>query len=214
MFKQAVNFNFGYSKTNDFFTEITDQEIDPNLNKTTFFVTQKNLATKDHYYVSLGSPLPITKWWNGYLNTWFNYDILNANFGEGKTINVKVPNFGFYQEHTFTLGKGWTAEASGWFSVNDNWGIYLNKPQGVVNMAIQKKFWDGDASVKLAFDDVFRGAHWEVIPATFGGVTSGGTGNWEGRRYKVNFNYRFGNKNVQSARNRKTSLEDEAKRVK
>ncbi len=214
VFKQAVNFNFGYSRTTDFSTEITDQEYDQNLHKTRFFVTEKNLATKDHFYVSLGSPLPITKWWNGYLNTWFNYDILNANFGDSRTVSLSVPNFGFYQEHKFTIGKGWSTEISGWFSINDNWGIYLNKPQGVVDLALQKKFWDGDATVKIGLDDLFRTSKWEVVAASFGGVTSNGTGNWEGRRYKINFNYRFGNKNVQSARNRKTSLEDEAKRVK
>lgn len=214
VFKQSVNFNFGYSKTNDYFTDITDQEFDSNLNKTRFFVTQKNLAAKDHYYVSLGTPLPIKKWWNGYLNTWFNYDKLNANFGDNKTVSLTIPNFGFYAENTFTLGKGWSTELSGFYSLNDNWGIFRNRPLGVANIAVQKKFMDGDASVKLGFDDILGTSGWNVYETTLGNLTAGGKGTYEGRRLKLNFNYRFGNKNVQSARNRKTSLEEEAKRVK
>ena len=114
---------------------------------------------------------------------------------------------------TFTLGKGWSAEVSGWANTGGIWGTFNAKPQGVVYLAVQKKFWDGDGSLKFGFDDPFGGSHWSAT-SEVGRLYINGYGNWEGQRAKVHFTYRFGNKQVQSARQRKTGLEDEKSRVK
>ncbi|MBK8193568.1 MAG: hypothetical protein IPK76_10305 [Lewinellaceae bacterium] len=41
-----------------------------------------------------------------------------------------------------------------------------------------------------------------------------GRGNWESQTVKLNLNYRFGNKNIKGARQRKTGTEDVNSRIK
>ena len=212
-YHQSATFGIGYARTNDFITQITDQQYDAQLNKYRFFVTKRNLAKFDHYYISIQSPLPITKWWNGFVNTWFNYDNINADLGEGKIISIMRPEAGIFTQQTFTLGKGWTAEANGWWSTGGLEGSFIARPQGVAGIAVQKKFWDGDGSLKLAFDDIFHTSHWSAV-STVGKLTIDGNGTWEGQRLKLNFSYRFGSKQIKGARNHETGIEAEKKRVK
>ncbi len=212
-YHQAATLSVGYARTNDYITETTDQQYDAQLNKYRFFVTKRNLATFDHFYVSMQTPIPVKKWWNIYLNTWFNYDLVKADFGGGKIVDIEKPEAGFYMQHTFTLGKGWTAEANGNWSTGGNWGTFVAKPQGSMGVAVMKKFWDGDGSLKFAFDDVFHTSKWTAV-STIGNLTIQGSGTWEGQRVKLNFGYRFGSKQIKGARNHETGIEAEKKRVK
>jgi iron complex outermembrane receptor protein len=212
-YHQSATLSVGYARTNDYIAEVTDQQYDAQLNKYRFFVTKRNLATFDHYYASLQTPIPIKKWWNVYLNSWFNYDFLKADFGGGKIVDIQRPEAGFYMQHTFTLGKGWTAEANGNWSSGGNWGTFIAKPQGQMGIAVQKKFWDGDGTLKLAFDDIFHTSFW-LGSSTVGNLTIEGRGTWEGQRVKLNFGYRFGSNQIKGARNHETGIEAEKKRVK
>ena len=212
-YHQAATLSVGYARTNDYITETTDQEFDAQLNKYRFFVTKRNLATFDHYFASLQTPIPIKKWWNVYLNSWFNYDFIKADFGGGKIVDIQRPEAGFYMQHTFSLGNGWTTEANGNWSTGGNWGTFVSKPQGFMGVAVMKKFWDGDGTLKLAFDDVFHTSNWTAV-SSIGNLTIQGHGTWEGQRVKLNFGYRFGSKLIKGARNHQTGIEAEKKRVK
>lgn len=210
-YHQAATIGIGYARTNDYSTQVTEDTTINNVYR--FFVKQENLAKLDHYYLSIQSPLPINKWWNGFANLWLNYDVVNADLGKGKIINFARPEAGIYTQQTFTLGKGWTAEANGFFSSGGFWGTFINKPQGSMGLAVQKKFWDGDGSLKLAFDDVFHTSNWRAVSA-LGNLKIDGGGTWEGQRLKLNFSYRFGSKQIKGARNHETGIEAEKKRVK
>ena len=73
-------------------------------------------------------------------------------------------------------------------------------------LSVQKKFWDGDGSLKLAFDDIFHTAGWSGT-SKVGNLTIEGNGTWEGQRLKLNFSYRFGSKQIKGARNHETGIE-------
>lgn len=210
---QAANLTVGYGRTEGFFTQVTDMEFDNILNKNRFFITKRNLATRENLAVSISSPLPINKWWSGYLNVWYNYTMNKADFGNGKIVDLNIGGGGLWVQNTFKLAKGWSAEASGWMSVGGTWGIFASKTQGMMNVAVQKKLLKDNATLKIGLDDVFKTAGWRAY-ATLGTLRMDGRGTWEGQQLKVNFNYRFGNKNVQNARQRKTGLDDERNRVK
>jgi iron complex outermembrane recepter protein len=212
-FMQAVGLSFGYSHTDDFFTELTDRELDPQSKQETFFLTTRNLAKRDNYNISLNTPLPIKKWWNGYFSVWYNYSVNKADFGDGKIINLNVPGGGLYNEHSFTLGKDWSLQASGWMNFGGLWGNFVNRTQGMMDLGIVKKIWDGDGTIKFSFNDVFKTARWSAYNQ-LGTLKMDGSGTWEGRRVGVSLNYRFGNKNIKSARSRETGLESEKNRVK
>jgi iron complex outermembrane recepter protein len=210
-FMGFANLGFNYAKTKDFFTQYTDQSVQNGI--TTFFISKANLANRENYGLSLSTPLPINKWWNGFFNAWWNHSLLKANLGDGKTVNLKVNGGGFYMQHGFTLGKGWSTEVDGFMSFGGLWGNFVSQTQGMLNVGVSKKFWDGDGVFKLSLGDVLGTAQWKAY-TELGTLRMDALGTWEGQQLKANFTYRFGNKNVQSARNRKTGLEDEKNRVK
>lgn len=206
-FKGMLNTTIGYSNVKDFATEATDT-----VGNATF-VQQKNLAKQQILSFNIGSPLPIKPWWNGYVNFWFNYQMFNGKIG-ANAVSKQVPSYGAYMQHTFTLGKDYTAETSGWFSGPSVWGgTWKTKPQGAMDIGIQKQILNKKGSIKLSYTDIFFTAPWSATN-DFGGLYIRGGGNWESRTFRANFTWRFGSSQVKAARDRKTGLESEARRIK
>ncbi len=206
-FAYMLNTTIGYSHVKDYATQTTDT-----ANNATF-VQQKNLATQQIFSFSIGSPLPIAKWWNGYANVWYNYQVFDGVIGTNP-VHTEIPMFGAYMQHTYTLGKDYTAELSGWFSGPSVWGAtWKTKSQGGLDIGIQKQFMQKKASVKLSVTDIFRTNPW-TSTNDFGGLYIKGNGRWESQTVRLNFTYRFGSSQVKAARDRKTGLETEAKRIK
>lgn len=214
-FKQAATLSVNYAQTRDFFTQIIDQEeiVINGARTQRFFVTKKNLSTKKQYGASINTPLPINKWWNGNLSIWVNHAKVEANFGGDRVVQLNATGAGLWMQHTFSLGKGWSTEVSGWGNVGGLDGNIVAGKQGVMDIGVAKKLWDGDGTLKITFSDVFKTAQWNGV-TDLGKLHMDMSGTWEGQRLGAHFSYRFGNKNVQGARQRKTGLEDEKNRAK
>ncbi len=209
---QRANLSVNYSKTRNAYAEISDQERDPITGKQRFFIQQRNLANRETYGLNLSTPLPIAKWWNGNLNLYYNYLKNRADYGNGKVIDINVGGGGFWMQNVFTLSKTLTAELSGWGSLGGAWGAYINRPQGVMDIGMTKRIWNGDGTIRLSFTDVFHTARWSAY-TRLGTLFIDSWGTWEGQQLKANFTYRFGNKNVLNSRRRSTGMEDESKRA-
>ncbi len=199
--------SFGYSHIKDFFARI----IDTIQNKS--FITQKNLATQDIYSVNISAPITITKWWNAFATFNGYHSAYRADFGSGKTINLNVDAFSIYMQQSFSITKGPTFELSGYYNSPTVWGgTFKSKSIGFVDVGVQQKLLKGSGTIKLSFTDIFKTLHWRGI-SDFGGSHLDASGNWESQQLKINFSYRFGNKLVKAARQRKASAEDESKRL-
>ena len=202
-----LNTNIGYSYVTNYATQVTDT-----IGNATY-IQQQNLATQKIYSFSVGSPLPIKKWWNGYANVWYNYQVFDGKV-TNKPVHTELPMWGAYMQNTFTLGKDYSAELSGWYNGSSVWGAtWITKPQGGMDMGVQKQFWEKKASLKLSLTDVFLTEPWKAN-SDFGGLKVNAGGAWESRTFRVNFTYRFGNSNVKASRQRETGLESESKRIK
>jgi iron complex outermembrane receptor protein len=209
---QRVNVSASYAHTVNAYANITDQEVDPVTGRQRFFIQVRNLATVDNYGLSLNTPIPIAKWWNGNLNAWYNYSVNEADYGEGRVVNLRVGGGGFWTQHTFTLTKTLNFEASGWFNVGGLWGAFVNRPQGVMDVGLTQKIWNGAGTVRVSFTDVFHTARWSSY-TDLGDLYVDARGTWEGQQFKVNLAYRFGNNNVQGNRRRTTGAEEESRRA-
>jgi hypothetical protein len=206
-FLGMINTTVGYSHVKDYSTETTDTTGNAT------FIQQKNLATQRIFNVTIGSQLPIRKWWNGYANIWFNNQVFEGVIGD-KTLNTTIPGYGAYMQQTFTLGKEYSAELSGWYSGPSVWGAtWKTKPQGGMDVGLQKQLMQKKATIKVSVTDIFRTNPWTAI-SDFGGTYIKGGGAWESRTFRVNFSYRFGSNEIKNSRERKTGLESEAKRIK
>jgi hypothetical protein len=209
---QRVHLSASYARTLNAFTNISDQELDPVTGKQRFFIQVRNLATRDNWGFNVNTPIPIAKWWNGNLNAFYNYSVNKADYGEGRTIDLRVSGGGFWTQQTFTLSKTFSAEISGWYNWGGLWGAYVNRPQGVVDMGMTKRIWAGAGTLRVGFSDVFHTARWSSY-TRIGDLYIDANGTWEGQQFKVSMSYRFGNNNVQNARRRTTGADEESQRA-
>lgn len=206
-FLGMINTTIGYSYVSDFTTQATDTTGNAT------YVQQQNLANQQILSFNIGAPTPINKWWNGYANFWYNYQMFSGKIGEND-VNVDIPMFGAYLQQSFTLGKGYTAEISGWFSGPSVWGgTWRTRSQGAMDIGLQKQIFQKRGSVKVAATDLFLTSPWKATN-DFGGLYIKGGGRWESQTVRVSFSWRFGSNQIKSSRERKTGLETEAKRIK
>jgi iron complex outermembrane recepter protein len=212
IFMGFASLGASYSKTTDLITDLV--EIDSKTpNKS--FINYRNLASQENYALTLSTPTPIKQWWNGFVNLSMSKQIYIADFPE-YTFKAATPiAWNLYAEQTFTLPKDFVYEISGWYNSASIWGgSWLSKPQGSLDMGIQKKILKNQGTLKLNVTDIFFTAPWRSYGDKIPGLVIEGKGNWESRQIKLNFNYRFGKSTVKGASNRKTGLEEEKGRIK
>jgi iron complex outermembrane recepter protein len=208
-FLYRFNTTIGYSHIKDYSTQIIDTTL-----KTRAFITQKNLASQDIYSINFALPFQITKWWSLFTNINAFHSQYKAKFDDGKTINLGVNSMNLYMQHGFTLKDGFSAEISGFYSAPTIWGgTFQSKAIGGMDVGVQKLLFNNKGSIKLSYTDILRTMRWRGI-SDFGGSYIDANGRWESQQLRMNFTYRFGNKQVKAARQRNTGNEDESKRIK
>jgi outer membrane phospholipase A len=67
-------------------------------------VQQQNLATQQILNFNIAAPVKITKWWNGYGNLWYNYQMFDGAIG-ANAVKVNIPSYGAYIQNSFTLAR-------------------------------------------------------------------------------------------------------------
>jgi hypothetical protein len=196
-----------YSYVSNYATQITDTI------KNATYVQQRNLANQQVWSASIGASTPIKPWWSGYATVYFNYQIINGLIGDN-SVTTEIPTFGAYLQQQFDLGKSYTAEVSGWYNGNSVWGAtWKTRPQGALDLGIQKTLMNKNLTVKMSLTDIFFTAPWKAR-TDFGGLFVDGGGNWESRTFRLTLNWRFGSNQIAAARERRSGMESESKRIK
>jgi len=199
----------GYSHTKDLFTQVLDT-----TNVRATFITNENLADQRNYTLTLNAPTPITKWWEGFVSLTGYYSDFSATFRDGYTADQQFTAFNLYAEQTFRLPAGFSVQLSGWYNSRAFWGTLRSNPQGAMDLGIQKKLFNDKGELRLRFGDILGTAGWGGENLFTPGLKMTANGNWESQTVTLNFSYRFGSAEVKGARERKTGLEDESRRVK
>jgi iron complex outermembrane recepter protein len=202
-------FKLAYSFTSNQITRLIGPDPeDPRAG----FISWDNLAQQILYNFSASVPVDITPWWNAYANININYTINQADYGNNVVVDVKAGNYNIYQQHTFTLGKGWKGEISGWYSGPGVWGgVFLFDPSYSLNLGVQRKILKNKMNIRLFANDITFQSGWSGV-SDFNGLRGIGQGNWDSRRVSLSISYDLGNSNVKS-RKRNTGIEDESRRV-
>ena len=209
-YKYMYNTSLSFSRTTDLITDLTF--IDERDDRASF-ITNENLAQQDNISLSFSAPIQIKEWWNMYANLSGYYTHNEADFGDGKVVDLDVVAYNFYAQSTFNLPAGLVAEVSGWYNSPSVWGgTFETDAMGAMDVGLQKKFMQDRANLKVSVSDVFKTNEWDS-ESLFGALLLRASGGWDSRRVRVNLTYNFGNQQVKSARRRATGLEDESKRV-
>jgi hypothetical protein len=201
-----ITSSIGYSKTNGFFTEITDT-----TEFSRSFIQTRNLGYRENITFNIGSPVTIAKWWEGYVNMGV-YNIHNrATFEDGNTIDLRATSYNIFMQNTFKVNKTTSFELSGFFNGPSVWGgTFRNKPMGGLDVAFQKTFLDDKLVLRLAYGDILRTMRWRGI-SQYAGLYMDASGLWESRLARINLTWKIGN---QKLKEKKASQVDEFKRVK
>ncbi len=208
-FMGFLNTTLGYAHTNDVFTEIIDTS-----GADATYITQENIASQNNFSISISTPVPIMKWWESYWSVTGYMTSFDATFRPGYTVNETFQSMNLYSEHTFKAPHGWSFQLSGWFNSPAIWGaVFRSKAQGAMDFGIKKQLFDGDGTASVSFGDILHTAGWKSVNDFTPGLYMVGSGTWESRTVRASFTYRFGNKNLKGARQRKTGLEDVSRRI-
>ncbi len=203
-YKWAHTIRFGYSHTNDYYTDVTHQH------GTLTTRTIENVGKADVLNLSISTPFKVTKWWNGYLSTGGNWNLFRTVLPEGRA-NVTALSMNGYMQHNFTLPKDITVQVSGFYSSPRREAVFYNRGLGAMNIGIQRKIMKQNATVQLGIDDVLNTMRW-AQHVDFGSVQFESSRKWESRRFKIQFTYRFGNQQLKKGR--EWSSDDNKNRIK
>lgn len=207
-FKYTTTTSFGFSRTTDFFAKIADT-----IPGGKSILTSKNLATEEVLSLDLNLSRNPVKWYSIYLNAGVYRQAYDADFGNNKTINTSFVLFNMYAQNTFKLPYAFTFEISGWYSSGGIWGgSYKTDAQGSLDLGLQKKLMEEQATLKFSYTDILHTAPWNAYN-TYAGIVSRANGNWESQQFRVSFTYRFGNKQMKNIRQRTSGSESEQRRI-
>lgn len=156
--------------------------------------------------------IPIKKWWNSniYTNVYNNH---YAGIYQNDPINVQFTSFMANMTNSFTIGKGWSAEISGWYRSKAAEGLLVANSMGAVNSAISKQVMKKKGMFKLGVRDIFYTQQFSGY-AKYSDVDVTIDGKRDSRQFNLSFTYRFGKSNIPAARRKTGGSNDEQSRVK
>ncbi|HEV3324640.1 MAG TPA: outer membrane beta-barrel family protein [Puia sp.] len=208
-YKYALSVTLSYSHTSDLFTTVPDT-----TDRSKTIVTRVNLASQDVTGLNISYSFQY-KWYSAFANVNSFYAQYRANFGgPGRIINENIFHTTIYSQHNFRLGGGWTASLTELYSSPNIWEATLKSSTvWSLDAGIQKTLFAGNATLKASVSDIFRGLNYSAT-SYFAGQYIYNAGSSETRQLKLNFTWRFGNKQVKAARPHASGAEEENKRVK
>ena len=206
-YKYKLNTRLNYSHVKDIFTLLPDVSGSKSL------LTKKNLATQDIISFNISYPFQY-KWYSFFTNTNASWSKYKADFGGGsRVVNLEVFTLGFFMQNSFKLGKGFTAELSGFYNSPSIWqGSFKSKSIYNIDAGLQKTLFKGKGTIKAAVGDVFNSLKFRGT-SNFSGQQNTFYGKPESRQFKLSFSMRFGSTQVKAARQRKSAIEEENKRT-
>lgn len=214
-FKEFLITSVGYTHTKDLMTRVLEAEVDKSTGDTTILRHKYlNVAKADNFNFNVSVPMPITKWWMSFTTVSVSYASFETVVNNS-TVKLSSPGFFGRTQQTFTLSKDLSAEATFFFvspQVTDE-GLFRMKSMSSLDLGASYKVLKGKGTLKLNVTDVLKTNYFRGSFDNAGRYTSIYS-KWDAQQVRLNFTYRFGNKNVKAARNRQTGLEAEQNRVK
>jgi hypothetical protein len=186
--------------------------VDPETKKT--FLYSENMNQVQTYNLNLSLPLTLTKWWKINTNANANYQVINTIYVEEK-INLTRFAANINASNNFTIGGGFSAELSGFYSTPSLFGVTLLKDFGSVNIGLQKEFKNNGGTLRLNGSDVLWTNIWRFETQNKAlGIDQTGVIKFESRVVRLSYTRNFGRNSVKSGRGRSTASELERTRVK
>ncbi len=217
-YNNKLSTTLNYTSTTDVISQIIKRKKGTN-NELIGFLTIDNIAKFTNMGVAVSSPVKFAKWWNAnlFVNVFRNHytgTYISTESAQSKVVDLDLAytSFSLNINNSFTIGKGWTAELSGFYNYKSVQQLTLSYPMGQMNFGLAKNnLLKGKASLRLNARDPFGWMRFKGL-TQYGNVDISIRNRFDSRQYGVNFTYRFGKQQGQSRR-RNSATEDEQRRV-
>ena len=198
-----------YTVTKDILQEVIEQNEATNET----FVKKANIAKLHQVGISVSGYKEFKKWWSGSL-----YANLFNNQFEGivnsENIKIGVTSFLVQTQQQFKFGKGWGAEASGFYRTKGLEGVIFIHPLGQVSFGMSKQILKNKGSIRLNLQDAFQTMNFKG-DSRYGDVDAKFQNYNYDRSVSISFTYRFNKGKLNGNNQRKNGgAEDEQNRVK
>lgn len=208
-FEFAYNFkefslSFNYADVRGMITQVSRQ----NDATRQIEVQRQNFGHANLYNANLFVPLKVTKYWSMQNNFSANYQKYEDGTLVGAQFQKSKVSFNFNTSQSFVFSKTFRAELSFWYDSPRIRGVEETTiAQYALNLGVQKSVMQNRIKLRLSVDDILNTNYWEGR-MKYQNVDMYVTNHYVNRRASFSINYSFGNQQVKSARNRKTSLDD------
>lgn len=203
-----ITTTFNYSRTNDVITQLLKQ----NTAEKTTFQTMDNVNTLDNIGIAVSAPINITKWWstNLYINVYNNH---YKGVYQNDPLNISFTSLLFNMTNSFTICKGLTAELSGFYTTKGADGLFIVQPIGSLNAGLSKTVLKDKGTLKLTARDILYSMKFNGY-TRYSDVDVHFNGKHDSQTINLTFTYRFGKKNIATARKHVTGTTEEENRIK
>ncbi|WP_153800474.1 outer membrane beta-barrel protein [Foetidibacter luteolus] len=148
-FKELLTTAISYSYIKDYASQLFLTKDDNIL-----VYTDGNMGKMQNIGLSVSTQLTPLPWWNLTAEVVANYKRIETVLWKEYKASIRQANFNINNQ--FRLGKGWSAELSGYYITKAMDDIQeILDPTGQVSMAFAKQLFQNKATLKLAARDVF-----------------------------------------------------------
>jgi hypothetical protein len=206
-YRNTLNTRISYSTVRNVFARLLDT-----VDASKSFLIYKNVATQKILSLNISYTLQV-KWYGLFVNLNAFHSHYYADFGSGRMIDLSVTSVTSNVQQSAKLGRGWTAEMSGFYNSPSVWsGTFKSRELYGMDLFLQKQLFREKANLRFGVSDVFHTQYWKGV-SDFAGQLLTAEFRWESQQFKVNFTYRFGNSQMKTAKPGKTAADEEGKRV-
>jgi hypothetical protein len=208
LYKSATIVGVHFSHTDAYSTRITDT-----IESSKIVMIPRNLGTQQNLSLTLTQNLTLKKWWELSFNATL-YRLHNkVTFDALRQLNLTQAAARLNVQQRFKLPYSIAAELSAYYNSKRLIGANeMLRATSQVDIAFQKPFWKNKATVRLAFNDIYKGTRTRSSQS-FDGFYLSSYGYYESRQVRLNFTYKFADKNAKNPRNRNSALENENSRI-
>lgn len=201
----ALDITIGYSRTNDYFQTVAEQ------NGAFASATTYNVGRQHNWFANLSLGIPIRSWWFSYNSINSFYNVYKGQIAEG-AINNRAFGMGWYTQQSLSLKKDWKLQLSSWGNSGTRDALFKTSWLGSIDIGVQKAWAKGKWNARLAVNDVFNTQRWQQR-VQFADMQFTYYRKWESRGVSLQLNWKFGKTNYQ-ARQRSRGNEAEEGRIK
>lgn len=206
-FHQKYIASIGYSRTNQVILEFIEQNDKTKITTS----TKKNLNNQNNYMLSFSIPVAITSWWSCSNNLSVNYSEFQIKDNTTNYTN-SIVGFNLRTMHSFSLPGEFKFQISGFYNSPFVAGVFKGKEQYIVDLGLQKSFWNRRINATLNLSDIFKNNRF-YGGANYNNINIAIHNRYETRIVTLTLSYRFGSNEIKLARERRAATEEEQKRI-